>query len=215
MASFPQASVLDNFNRANEGPPPSANWTDKIVSSHANGLKVASNALACGASVPASSYWSAATFGPDIEVYATFVTVPTANLSQVSLWGRLAEPVTSTPDGYRVIATINTGSNDSLGLQIITDGIAGTLGGASISIGGDYAAGDSIGMKIVGPSLTAYYKPSAGSWTEILRATDATYSAAGYVGAQFSTDTSAVLDDLGAGTFLDNRRQSFPSVIGP
>ena len=37
--AFPTTGILDDFNRGNEGPPPSANWTTLV-----QGHKVVSNA---------------------------------------------------------------------------------------------------------------------------------------------------------------------------
>jgi hypothetical protein len=75
-AAAPLASILDNFNRADEGRPRSAPW----VNFSSSGLKVVSNqAASAGGTGDNSSYWSTA-FSADQEC---FVSAPTAMAFEV------------------------------------------------------------------------------------------------------------------------------------
>lgn len=206
---FPSTAVLDSFTRADEGPPPSASWADKILSADSNGLKVSGNQLVPGGAptVPASSYWSAETFGPDVEVFCTIATPPTTAGANPSLWARLATPgVAGTTDGYRLSASAAAGAaNDTLLLQRYDNDTPTSLG-ATINIGADWAAGDGFGMTIIGSTITVYYKPAAGDWTALTTRDDSTYAAAGFIGVRIATDTTIAVDDFGGGTI------SFPTA---
>jgi hypothetical protein len=64
--AFPSTPILDDFNRSNEGPPPSSNWTSiynghVVASNHIRGYVYNDNNV---------SMWNASTFGPNIEAYA-------------------------------------------------------------------------------------------------------------------------------------------------
>lgn len=66
MAFPTNAAVIDDFDRASLGD----NWISVY-----GALSISSNTLA-GESSGAMGYYSAATFGADIEVYADIVTLP-------------------------------------------------------------------------------------------------------------------------------------------
>ena len=101
--SFPTTAVLDNFNRANTGPPPSSSWAGPIQPGHAQ-LRVDTNAcVPVGAE--GQAYWSGASFGPDQEVYAR---VPAFNNAYVGLWLRVSNPNASNLTGY-VVAFLQSG----------------------------------------------------------------------------------------------------------
>ena len=53
--AFPNTPVLDNFNRANEGPPPSANWVGWIMA--ASNLIVYTNVCACNVAGNGDAGW--------------------------------------------------------------------------------------------------------------------------------------------------------------
>ena len=44
-----------------------------------------------------------------------------------------------------------------------------------------FAAGDSLGLQVIGSTLTAYRKPGAGAWTSVGSVTDTAIPGAGYV----------------------------------
>ena len=52
---------LDDFNRANVGPPPSSQWSNPLIPAQI-GMKVVGNALACDIAGLCSAWWNVATF---------------------------------------------------------------------------------------------------------------------------------------------------------
>lgn len=187
---FPSTSVLDNFNRANEGPPPSANWTTGIDGS-ADGFSVASNQAAPQSAAFSSSYWNAATFGPDVEVYATIAAV-----GPFRLYLRVQQAGTSGLDGYIVLAYPPT---NELYVYRVDNGSQTQLGAAfSQTIG----AGDKFGASMIGNEISVYYKTSAGEWALIGTRTDSTYGSAGHLGIASFDTTGSRLDDFGGGTIV-------------
>ena len=187
--AFPDTAVLDNFNRAAEGPPPSANWTLLFgVGSKTDGTSYVRGSA--GTSGDNGSYWNVQTFGPDTEAFVKVTTVPGA----ADLYLRLANVPGATTDGYDV--SINAASN--LLRYYRVDNAVFTLLGSTESQ--TISNGDSWGGTIIGSTLQIYYKVGAGAWTAMgTGRTDSTYSAAGYIGVTLDDDTGQ-LDDFGGGT---------------
>lgn len=192
---FPTTAILDNFNRANTGPPPSASWSQgyggifgqfKVVSNQA-----AVNSLIFGY---AENYWNVATYA-DCEAYVTIAAKPAAG-SLFALMVRTVDIATN-PDGYLLVLTPSAGT-DTLQIDRGDNGVR-TLLGAAVSQ--EVSVGDSIGIRAIGSTLTCWYKPSGGSWTELFSRTDATYSAAGRI--ELITNSAAtIVDDFGGGTYV-------------
>lgn len=180
---FPTTPILDNFNRADEGPPPSANWTDI-----GNGLEVISNQAAGSAVGDNISYWNPITFGPDSEVY---VTIPVTDVVNGVIYLRFN---TGSFNGYGLIFGASTSSLSVIRL----DGGVPTPLGAAISQA--ISNGDSVGLRVIGSTIKVYYKAAAGSWTFLDSRTDATYSAAGAL-LLVVVDTTMRLDNFGGGTY--------------
>ena len=188
--SFPTTSVLDNFNRANAGPPPSSNWAGPIQPSHPQLAVVANSSAPVGAE--GQDYWSAASFGPDQEVYAT---VPSFNNNYVGMWLRVSNANASNLTGYLVaFYKAGYGTNTIRVFRFDSAGIAPQLGA---DIAQTITDGDSIGASIVGNTITVYYKVGAGAWTNRGTRTDNTYSTSGRIGLEIG---SGSVDDFGGGT---------------
>src|SRR5215204_5547888 len=97
-STFPTTSVLDDFNRANEGPPPSASWGG-VIASGQGGLKVVSNKVTWNASDDGTGYWGTQfNANQDAFVHLTDIT----GSSIILLYARLLSPGTASPDGYFV-----------------------------------------------------------------------------------------------------------------
>jgi hypothetical protein len=188
--SFPTNTVLDNFNRAAEGPPPSSSWTGPLYPSD-SGIAVVSNGAAATGN-PASAYWNT-TYGPDAEIYATgttnfatgglriFVRVTNPNASNITGYSLQCRPWQATEC---LIQRVDN-STDSITLT---------------SIDQTMTTGDSIGLKIVGSTLTACFKASGGSWTQIGTTTDATYATSGKIGVRTLDESNLGFDDFGGGS---------------
>ena len=95
--AFPESSILDNFNRGDEGPPLSANWTEAGYA--AAGLKVDTNEAAPETAGSCIEYWNPATFGPACECYVTYSKVIPVG-SKCGVLTRLQSPDTAETDGY-------------------------------------------------------------------------------------------------------------------
>ncbi|MDP3704086.1 MAG: hypothetical protein U1C74_25920 [Phenylobacterium sp.] len=196
--AFPTTGLLDNFNRATEDPLGNGTWSGPIRATNGQ-MKVGSggsaNAITRSAGTPGQSYWSVATFGPDSEVYATISTVP-GNGDYVYLYARIVNPNTAGLDGYAMVM-IKQAGDDIWQIRRIDDSAETVLGANATQ---ELASGESMGFEIIGSTLTAYRK-SAGVWSSVLSRTDATYSAAGYIGIGSAT-TVAIEDDFSGGTVV-------------
>lgn len=190
IGAFPTTQLLDDFNRADTGPPPSANWTTDIEATGALGLKVVSNQCAStGVGVLGNGWWNASTFGPDTDVFA-----PIPDDGNCALYLRLASPgVASSTDGYAGYFR----TNDILVRRI--DNSAETQLGATITI--SYSSGDSLGFRGADNQLFGYVKTGAGAWTQVIARTDNTYGDAGFVGLSLSGGgTTTKADEIYAAT---------------
>lgn len=187
--AFPTTSVLDAFNRADAGSL-GANWGGKLFSGDSAGCSIVSNEAQCTASQ--SDHWSAASFGPDCEVYAT---VPSTAGPFGGIFVRIANPGTGTFIAYEVyvyqpsnvlqVYRIDNGTYVQLGADITQ------------TISND----DSAGIEIVGDTINIYYKVGAGAWTFKDSRTDATYNAAGFIGIE-GDGGSFLFENFGGGTIV-------------
>lgn len=183
--AFPSTSILDNFNRADEGPPPSSSWI--LAAEGAGGTKVVSNA--CAADLdgsPGYGTWGMAV-GPDCEVWGVIGTVGDGcRLNARS-------DATNVLAGYNLLLYQNVGS---WWLSVRRPGGSWT---------DDYAvpdpvSGSAFGMRLVGSDITLYYRDgSGGTWTLIQSLTDSENLTDGYI-ALF-VDAFGTFDDFGGGAF--------------
>ncbi len=191
-ATTPSLGVLDNFNRANQGPQPSSSWS-KFGGSVGEGLQVSSNAVTrtSSGSYRQGSYWNPSTFGPDSQVYVT-VNNRTAG-DEIELGVRLNSVGAGTTTGY----SLNIDGNDNWGFSKYTNGNGSGLDTGTVK---SIAVGDKIGLTVSGSTLTAWHKPAAGSWTVVSTINDSTYTGAGYIGANIAGSSSSAIDDFSGGT---------------
>lgn len=187
--AFPLTGILDTFDRA-DAATLGANWTDLT-----NGWAIASNQAAPEVNNVANwSLWSAAQFGPDCECFVDVPTKPTANARFVLLSIRSTTLVDSTLDGYEVYFLTASG-NDTQHIDRRDNNVATQLGA---SITDEFNSGESLGIEMIGTTIALYNKVG-GTWTQIATRTDATYTAAGYIGIQ-GNNTGTRLDNFGGGT---------------
>lgn len=196
-ADIPSSVILDDFNRANEGPPPSANYTDIYGSSD---LRVVSNQLTPGVSTTLTSgygwKWGTVAYGPDCEVFITIVDIG----SSASAAGRLYLRVPiSGLTGYSL--QWNSFEN-TIKINKIVAGSEVVLGA---TISQTITSGDSIALQAIGSDINVYYKVGAGSWTLVGTRSDSSYSSAGYLGFDLynpGVGTNPILDNFGGGTII-------------
>lgn len=185
--SFPTTGILDDFNRADEGPPPSASWGVKIFPAQ-SGLVVFGNTLTSESGI-GSQVWNTQ-FGPDCEAYCEVADISTS--TRFALFLRLKDLDTSF-DGYAV--EVNSSSPD---LRIYRyDNAVSTLLGTAIDT--VVEVGDSFGVQIVGNTISAYYKPAGGAWELLGQRTDNTYPNAGLIGLRAFSSIALQLDNFGGG----------------
>jgi len=185
---FGGTAVLDNFNRANEGPPPSADWTNLL-----NGLKVVSNQCKGNAAAAHNVSLFETVHGADCEAYIEIVTKGGTN-DLVDVYARGTTLVGASTDGYMVRLNPQ-GGTDIVGIYRVTHGVETLLGA---TVGQEFSNGDSLGIECIGSTIKAWRK-SGGTWTELVSRTDSTYGAGGYAGLGVF-GTTAVVDGFGGGT---------------
>ena len=197
--AFPDSATLrDDFNRANETPLTAAQWsrTDGTT----GGLGVQTNQCYPGTTNYVFMHHNVATFGPDVEVWFDVPLRGTAITGDYTpiVMARLAGVGSATTwDGYFI--RFLTGSTPPRAEIIRMDNGTGTQLGANITI--TTADGDAVGLSVVGSTIEGWHKPSAGAWTSLGARTDATYTAAGYVGLYGTGDsTTWRIDNFNAGT---------------
>jgi hypothetical protein len=206
--AFPTTSLLDDFNRSNTGPPPSASWLSGTMFGE-GGLKVVSNALTFNAASWCSAVWGT-TYGPAQEA---FITIASGSYATFGVYGRLTNPTESNITGYEVYAH----GADTWDIWRIDSSTEATQLGASVSRA--YTSGQKIGIEISGNTITAWHY-SSGAWTSVMTRTDATYApAASYLGVEINGGVSCTLDDFYGGaivspvTFLARQNQAIQQAV--
>jgi len=184
--AFPTTGILDNFNRASLG----ANWT-----AYYNTISIQSSTVLRGdtASDQNVAGWNVATYGPDVELYAT---IATKSAESIRLWFSRGG---GGFQGYFVEAETSAGN---LNLRRVDNPGETTLRTVS-SI--TWASGDAFGVSAIGSTFKLYRKPSGGSWGQVgADATDTTYTGNSSFTLDIWNDGAANcrLDDFGGGTVV-------------
>jgi len=186
--AFPTTPILDDFNRPNEGPPPSADWSDFPGT---DGMVVDGNeAIPDGAS--GGGYWNTIT-NANCEVYATLVNIDDGE--GMILFARsndIAPPLDPGAIGYWLIIARDDVGGDGV---ILFSGISGPLDLATL----DLNIGDKFGLECNGNTITGYHCPVGGTWIQVVSAVDSTTLGPGYIGAVLGTDVH--IDDFGGGDY--------------
>jgi len=186
--AFPTTSLLDDFNRAdttlNTG-----NWGQ--LDFVGPGLSLISNQ--CGsASNFRASYWTTS-FAADQEAFCTIQTVGSSGLI---LFLRLVSPLAqASTSAYAVYADFGGSLLQLYRLDPVNS--YHLLASTSVTWG----AGDKVGGQIVGSALSAWRAPAAGSWTQVVSATDATYSSGGVIGIEHE-NAATRSDDFSGGSYV-------------
>lgn len=141
---FPQNPVLDTFNRSNENPATGI-WTGPVIASEGN-IQVSSNQAVGVDSGIYNSRRTSETFAANAEAYVTLPAVDTGNRVEAYVRGFVDGSGT---DGYCVSVVGTTWS-----LRVVTNSSSSAIG-ANYTHGSNLAAGDSVGIRIVGTELQA------------------------------------------------------------
>ena len=191
-----QGAFLDDFNRPNEGPPPSSQWSSSVISTQPS-LQVLGNALGIPTTVTSSAWWNASSFVADQSADIALADAVVSSLGHLRLYLRLAQPgVAGATDGYFCqFETDNTGAGNSYLRRLDNAAASGILATAA---GVTWTSGDRARCSIQGSSLCAWRQPGgSGPWTQLVCLTDTTYTAGGFVGVGIS-HAELGLDDFDA-----------------
>ncbi|HLX18825.1 MAG TPA: hypothetical protein VKR23_01625 [Gaiellaceae bacterium] len=186
----PTTPILDGFDRANGAA--GINWslikpTGFAAMNISNGAAVDSSTTAF-----AWNYWNPSTFGPDSEAYATITNWGASDVIRIG--ARVTGVGTTNYSGY-FVAISATGVWSILRID---NGGATTLATGPTQ---PLAAGDQIGIRIVGATITALHYTPTTNWTQVLTyntSTDTTrYTGPGSLAIEFKTST---IDNFGGGS---------------
>src|SRR3990167_3771972 len=159
-AGFPRTTILDNFNRADEGPTMTG-WSS--VGPYGEWKVLTNQCVVNSVSTYAANNYNTI-FDANEEVYATVVTLPGSG-SSFALGFRFN---TSTFNGYDV-AVIP--SSSVIRVNRLDAGVATQLG---TDISQVFSAGDVLGARMVGDTITVYV-----NGVSVAERTDSTHSAGG------------------------------------
>ena len=205
--TFPTVGMVDSFNRANGTL--TAPWENNFFG--AGPLEVNSNAARSGHSTNyGGSRWSSAgAIGPDLEIFATIAEAHADGREMNIDWR------TSTTADTRYILSLQRragSNNDTLQVEKAVNGAYATVG-AAIPLGFDFAAGDAVGIRMVGSTITVYYKRAGGAWTVLASRTDTSIQSAGRV-TFYIEGQPGKWDDVGIGTFTGGGEPPPPPPAG-
>ena len=189
---FPVEDVKDNFNRANEGPPPSASWTSGAKGVTGLGEHVVSGNQLKNTAQYAYSYYSALELGDDCEAYITLASNWNGTADLALALADTATVTSASWNCYEVyVSTANT--------YEISKSVAGTKtvltnGALTLSVG------DSVGIRRIGNRVVLLRRPSGGGWGYVAHAVDSTHTGPYYAAVYMDgkADASQTLDNFGA-----------------
>lgn len=170
---FPSAPIIDTGIRANESP-----WSNggKISGPTYAGddvWQIVSNQIVGTTGVFPDGYYNAATF-VDSEAYAT-ITTGSATATPTLMLRLQGAGGTPTAGYYSIFEVGDT-------FVGIFDAVTFAQYGPNGVLPQALAAGDSIGMRMVGSVITMWWKPAGGVWQLVMTVSDSTYTAAGNIG---------------------------------
>lgn len=166
---YPSVDILDNFTRADTGPPPSSSWTTWWDS----GLKVVSNQCAPNDTGGNNAYWNTAMAGPDVEAYVTVVTKPVTDGHTMVL----ARANSAGTNGYGAwhYVTSAAGTDDLLLIKFVS-GVQSTIGGPWAV---NFVNGDRFGIRCQGSTIELWvFLVAVGTWTKLGSVVDTSFSGA-------------------------------------
>lgn len=186
MVRLPSTSILDDFNRADESPL-AGGWTLPVWSGGGN-VRIVSNSVTYITGDYGDAAWTTAPAN-DQESYITFTTLTATGAPVAAVFVRLTTLGGFSVRGYELSADVNAGTIE---LKTMSPSFT-TLASTNITL----QSGDSLGIRAVGTTITGWRKPSGGSWTQILSATDSSETS-GRIGFAIYQGTF-VVDDFGGG----------------
>ncbi|GAG87647.1 unnamed protein product [marine sediment metagenome] len=126
--AFPTTGLLDDFNRGNTGPPPSADWEQLVDVGEGEWKVVGTECVVDSVDLGiGTNYWDKTSFGPDSECYATVITKAANNYS-ISIWARIDNEGSVNVTAY-LVAHMTSSSEDEFSIvRFESEGLALELG---------------------------------------------------------------------------------------
>lgn len=180
--------VADDAARADQGPPPSANWQTDPEGYGAAGFTVTGNRFAPASSGDSEMAWIPDTFGPDVDMAFDLPVVPPVgeqiDLEALTNWSVVAQTgydFQYRGDGLITLYRADSGAYNSLATatQVLSNG-------------------DAIRLRVAGPVVECWVR-LAGVWTREIQVSDSTYRGPFKVGVYTSGGTMR-LDNFAAST---------------
>ena len=190
--SFPQPSVTDSFNRANETPI-GGNWTQ--FSAAPNPMRLISNQLTGTPGNYSKSIYTGTTISRPCDIYMTCVSGFTGGgLQEVDFLTTQAS--TSPWNGHRIYT--NFPNSGSLQLRRISNGDFDYS--LEFPTGqGDIINGDSFGVRMRIEEIEVWFKPSGGQWIMIGTSDDDLHRSGYPIAPGTDGLGAAIWDDVGFG----------------
>ena len=188
--AFPTTGVLDSFNAgANQNLTARSGWGASVLFTGDTSLttNATPDRARTGGVVTYSNFYNTS-YGADSECWVTMITAIASN--GLDLYARIT--ATGTVTAYNLSVT-------TAGLFQLGKYITGTGTNLGSSATQAVAAGDSIGLEVIGSTLKGYYKAAAGGWTQLVSATDSAITTAGNIGFDMSGSSPNEGFDLFAG----------------
>ena len=196
---FPTTGILDNFNRANEGPPPTG-WTAWI----SPGMLVSTNQMAPQDAGDNGAYWSTSMTGPDVEAWITIATQPGTASPCASLVAARLDPAGGGSVGNCYAVQLNNLSGTDT-VQIIS--VAASVNTVLATFNQEMGNGHKLGIQCIGSVIHAW-ADVGGGWIELGNVTDTTWAGTGNnnkIGVYNKGDASSAAaryDDFGGGVYV-------------
>lgn len=184
-----QVALLDDFNRANTGPPPGPSWAAGSATSGTSQLQTVSNQCKRGGAGFGSAVWGS-NLGADCLAYVTVITP-----GDVAIDIRAQQTGAATYDSYELNYTLATTRYDLYRLDNNTPTSLANTTAVTLT------ANDKIGIMALGTVLTAAYW-RGGTWTDLFTydtVGDGTKLSASGPVVLWANGTTPIFDDLFGG----------------
>jgi hypothetical protein len=206
-AAFPEGTVVDDFNRANESP--ATGWTENscatsnsAISSNVFTIQTGANGENC------SFYLTATTLTTPIDISVDIPTVGAGSFFGIAL---IQDPGAASFDGYFMTYVPGTGL---IHPEKITNASSSAMGGTFTQT---LTNGDKMGFRLdANGNFTYYVKDGAGAWTSIGTRTDSTFTGSFRIMLFTSrglVDGGNSFDDIRAGTVPTSARRPIAPII--
>lgn len=204
-SDFPSVSVRDDFNRT--ASTLGTSWTELLPDtfSAANAAVAPSTGGAF-----ARAIYNDTQLQTSHEVYATWNTLPT-NTGGFNTMLSFAGTDLTANNQYRIRFSATSGSNSQVDVVRIDSGGSSTTIMSAVDLGIEAVDGNSFGVRVSGSTISVYWKWTDGVWYRIGEFTDSNLPASGGVYGGISGVGGVVIDDWGAGPFVDQPTQEPPT----